>query len=425
MKEILEIFETITRIPHCSKKAEKLARFIEEEALKAGCRVTKDTAGNILAQKGAPRLCLQAHYDMVCVGKAPKIEIIEEKGYLKAKESTLGADNGIGVAMALYFLRRFGDIEALFTADEEVGLLGASALDLEPASNRLLNLDSEEEGKIFIGCAGAVQINARKSLTREPLKEEERLYKITLADLPGGHSGVDIDKNIPNAIKELAALLLPWKIRLVSIEGGEADNAIPRHASAVVATTKKLPSLPEGVKVEKIEKGKMEAMKEGSALLSLLHCFAHGVRSYDTRMRIVRTSINLAMIRTETDELSITLFARSMENEELERIKSETAACFLLRGFTLSYAHPSPAWKPRVTPFAKKVFDAMETELTEASFGAIHAGLECGVIHDRYPRLEAVSIGPNIDYPHSLRERVEIASVERTARIVERLLGML
>ncbi|OQX74875.1 MAG: hypothetical protein B6D59_01015 [Campylobacteraceae bacterium 4484_4] len=425
MREILEYFGKITKIPHCSKNAQKLAAFIKEEARRAGCRVREDDAGNILAQKGDPRLCLQAHYDMVCVGKAPEIEIVEKEGYLSAKESTLGADNGIGVAMALHFLHAHNNLEALFTADEEVGLIGASRLSLMPASKRLLNLDSEEEGEIFIGCAGAVEIYAEKMIQRRPLEASERLYEISVRDLPGGHSGVDIDKNIPNAIKELVALLMPLEIELVSIEGGEADNAIPRHAAAIVASKEELPAKLEGATIRELQKDKRGVMREGKKLLSMLHCFAHGVRAYDTKMEIVLTSINLAMIRTKEESLEVTLFPRSMENLLLERIRSETAACFEAQGFELHYAHPSPAWRPEITPFAKEVLEVTKEAFPNASFKAIHAGLECGVIHDRFPHLEAVSIGPNIDNPHSLRERVEIASVERVARIVERLLQRL
>ena len=176
----LDIFKKICTIPHCSHNTSKMRDFIEEFCLKEGCFVEIDTAGNILARKGYPKVCLQAHYDMVCIGKAPDIEVYEEDGFLKAKESSLGADNGIGVAIMLLTASKFDDIELLFTNDEEIGMLGARDIKLTLKSNKILNLDTEEEAKVYIGCAGGVDINISKEFEKSRLKDDNfssRIFK--------------------------------------------------------------------------------------------------------------------------------------------------------------------------------------------------------------------------------------------------------
>ncbi len=426
MEAIKALFEKITQIPHCSGKTERMASFLKSEGARLGCAVQEDGAGNLLLSKGTPKLCLQAHYDMVCVGRAPQVELIEEEGMLRAKESTLGADNGIGVAMALYFLSRHDDLEALFTSDEEIGLVGAMHLELKPHAPRLLNLDSEEEGDIFIGCAGAVEIHTHRAITRRsPTKR--RFFRIEAGPYAGGHSGVDIDKPIPNAIKELAFALEGVACELVLIEGGEADNAIPRRAAAVVACDEvpKISEPSKKIEIREITDEAYEVIEEGEALLSLLRAFAHGVRAYNRTLGIVEDSINLATIQTRQEGVEIVLFARSMENGRLERLKRETAACFKGYGFTLEFKRQMPAWRPEPTPFAELLLKVSRRLFPDASFRAIHAGLECGVIQDRIPGIQSASIGPNIYAPHSVQERVELASVYRVARVVEALIEAL
>ncbi len=207
MREIIDIFKNISKIPHCSFKTDKFKDFLIKEGKNALANVSTDKFGNILFKKGSSKIALQAHYDMVCIGRAPDIEIIEEDGFLKAVDSSLGADNGIGVAMGLYFLKKYKNIEVLLTSDEEVGLIGAQNLELSLESKNLLNLDSEEEGDIFVGCAGGVDIFAKKEIEFEKIDKKYSFFKISIKNLPGGHSGVDIDKGIKNAIKELAYLL--------------------------------------------------------------------------------------------------------------------------------------------------------------------------------------------------------------------------
>ncbi len=422
MKEIVDIFKKIAKIPHCSFHAEKLRDFLIEEAKKSGCDVKTDKFGNIVAKKGFPKISLQAHYDMVCIGRAPDIEVVEENGFLKAVDSSLGADNGIGIAMILYFLKKYENIEALFTSDEEVGMIGAENLELFLESKNLLNLDSEEEGEIFIGCAGGVDLYATKSLEFEEFKENRKFYKISTKNLPGGHSGVDIDKNIPSAIKELAFYLNGINdLKIVKIEGGEALNSIPVNAYAVICADT-LPKAGEFIEVEELDEKFDSYIKDSKNIVNLICSFAQGIRSWDREFDIPKTSINLGKIYMKERTLHLELFARSMENGELDRIKKETI-CFLDSfGFTTKSDHQFPAWMPKVSDFSKKVLEISKRYFNKAGFKAIHAGLECGILKDKFKDISVVSIGPNIYFPHSVKEKCEIESVFRVAKVVDELI---
>ncbi len=424
MREIIEIFKEITKIPRCSFHAEKMKEFIVKEAEKAGCEVKTDKSGNVSAKKGSPKICLQSHYDMVCIGDAPNIEVIEKEGVLKAKNGSLGADNGIGVAMALYFLRKFDNIEALFTSDEEVGLIGAVNLELKIESENLLNLDSEEEGYIFIGCAGGVDIYGEKRLEREslPRNESVNLYRVEVEGLPGGHSGVDIDKDIKNAVKELFLYLKDLRnVKIFDVKGGEALNSIPKSAYALVSFEGEFKER-ENIKVSKVSENRREYIKDSDVLIKAVCSFAQGVRSYDKEFKIPKTSINLGEIFIEGDKLKLSFFARSMNNEDLKNIKEETI-CFLKAfSFETRSEHEFPAWKPRINDFSLKVKEAFERYFDKVEFKAIHAGLECGIIQDKFQGLKTVSVGPDIRFPHSEKEECEIESVYKVSEALDYLI---
>ena len=424
MREVIEIFKEITKIPHCSYHTEKMKEFIIKEARKAGCEVKADKSGNVSAKKGSPKICLQSHYDMVCVGKAPDIEVIEKDGVLRAKNGSLGADNGIGVAMALYFLKKFDNIEALFTSDEEVGLIGAVNLELKIESENLLNLDSEEEGYIFIGCAGGADIYGEKKIERNGFEKKKDLdfYKVEVVGLPGGHSGIDIDKDIKNAIKELFIYLKDLNnVKIVDIKGGEALNSIPKSAYALVSFEGEFKEK-ENIKVSKISKSYDTYLKDSDVLIKAFCSFAQGVRSYDKEFDVPKTSINLGEIFIEGDRLKVSFFARSMNNEDLERIKKETI-CFLEAfSFDVETKHEFPAWKPQINDFSLKVKKVFERYFDKVEFKAIHAGLECGIIQDKFKGLKTVSVGPNIRFPHSEREECEIESVYRVSKALDYLI---
>ena len=421
--DTIEIFKEICKIPHCSHDTFALRDFIERFCLDSGCFVEIDTAGNILARKGEPSICLQSHYDMVCIGDVPPVEVFEEDGYLKAKNSSLGADNGIGVAMMLSFAKKAANIELLFTNDEEVGLIGANNLSLKVKSKKILNLDTEEFGKVYIGCAGGVDLKATGSFNRIDLRDED-IYTITLGGLPGGHSGVDIDKNIPNAIKKMALFLKKFYPKIISINGGEALNSIPKSIEIVVAVSKGA-TLPKDslIKVEKEElSAKNGYFEESEKLIDMLVAFSDGVRGYESRFSIPSKSVNLSKIQTINDTIAIDIFPRANSNEELEELKDELESFFRLCGFNVEFSHQYPGWKPVVNEFSKEVLEVYKEFDKNVSFVAIHAGLECGVLLERLGDEKLIaSIGPNIYNPHSVNEKCEIESVEKIEKIVQKL----
>ncbi len=417
IEKVLRLFEEITKIPHCSGNYEELKNFLVKFAEDRGCSVEMDSADNILVSVGERKICLQAHYDMVCVGKAPNIEIVIEDGWMSAKESSLGADNGIAAAMMLSLIDEGVEAEYLFTADEEIGLVGAKALELKPKSKKLLNLDYETEGIVCIGCAGGADIVGEIALDR--VEAEGKCYEVSVSGLPGGHSGVDIDKDIPSAIKLLAEYLQRWGIdALVSFDGGERRNSIPVNARAVVYASKP-PIYDDMVKVREIE-DKPEALEDGLKILEYINNFKHGVREFDEKLGIPYTSINLAIVSCDDKGVvKLALSARAMDNEALHTLCDETVEEMKSIGFETSLEDEYPAWKPAESDFADKVCQIVSEEFGNCKREAIHAGLECGILTEKLPYMTAVSIGPTIENPHSVRERVNIKSVEDTYKAVK------
>ncbi|MDR2081127.1 MAG: M20/M25/M40 family metallo-hydrolase [Campylobacteraceae bacterium] len=416
----IEIFKSFAKIPRCSFDALKMRDFIASFAAAQGYTVKIDKADNILCVKQKPLICLQSHYDMVCLGDAPNVEIYEKDGWLRAANSTLGADNGIGAAIMMYMMERHDNIECLFTSDEEVGLIGANNLEHQITAPYLLNLDSEEEGAIVVGCAGGVDIIAEKPTQKKAAKKGFMAYEISIKDLQGGHSGVDIDKNIPNAIKVLAQEL--HGVQLVSINGGERINSIPKSASAVIYAPKDfiLKNRNSGIKETAAEGGVLVHSKE---IISMLQNFHQGVRSFDNKLKIPHESINLSTIQTRDNKIKVEFFARAMEKKSLENLCDETEKFLKSFGFEVKIEGFSTPWRPNITPFAKRVQKVMQKFFKNIEFKAMHAGLECGIFENIKPSLETASIGPNIRFPHSFGECCERASIERLQAILEELIA--
>jgi len=419
----LDIFKKICKIPHCSHNTYKLRDFIEEFCIKEGCLVEIDTAGNILARKGYPQVCLQSHYDMVCMGKAPDIEVYEEEGYLKAKDSSLGADNGIGIAIMLLMATKCDDIELLFTNDEEVGMIGARGIELQVKSNKILNLDTEEEAKVFIGCAGGVDMDAKKTFQRKKLNDAH-IYGVSVSNLPGGHSGVDIDKQIPNAIKKLGFYLGKFYPDIISISGGEAINSIPKNAQSFIALDREItPPFEEGVKVEKVVLEDGEYFKDSKMIIDMICGFANGVRDYDKKLCIPTKSVNLSKIQTINDTIVLNIFPRANDDILLNEIKKELSSFFANLDFDIEFSNQYNGWKPEINDFTKEVYEACKEEFGEVSYAAIHAGLECGVLLEKLGKDKLIaSIGPNIYSPHSVNEKCEIDSIFKIEKIVKKVL---
>ena len=419
MHEIIKYFEQLTKIPHCSHKTKALETFLVNFATQRGYDTQIDNIGNILISKNDAKICLQAHYDMVCVGKAPQIDTQIVDGWMRAKDSTLGSDNGIGVAMMMALMDEGRACEFLFTNDEEVGLIGANGLNFELKSQYMLNLDSEDEGEVYIGCAGGVDIFAEKTYMHDLC--EKQFYEISISNLPGGHSGVQIDENIPNAIKLFAQYCQDKDIKITTIKAGERINSIPANLKAIVASDEILP-ICENINIEKITK-KYETIKNSKDLIYLLCSFSHGVIKMNETLGIPDQSINLAQLSLENGICKISTSARAMDNHDLSKIEKNTRDFFHKFGFDVKSEGKYPAWKPEVNIFSKIVAKEVEKIFNHVSYKAIHAGLECAVISNLYPNIKIASIGPNILSPHSIGECVEIASVLKVYEVVKNVIN--
>ncbi len=420
MSQIIEHFKTLTQIPHCSKEADKLLDFLVSFAKERNYSVEVDDIKNIFISKGSSRLCLQAHYDMVCMGKAPQIETYEEDGWMKAKDSSLGADNGMAIAMMMQLMDEGKELEFLLTSDEEIGLIGANEVAFDLKSKYMLNLDSEDEAEVYIGCAGGADITAGKTDTY--LEGKGDCYEVAVKGLVGGHSGVDIDKGIPSAIKVLGEYLFDNNItQLASIYAGERRNSIPANAVAIVRSEVPLSNSGD-VKVRKLNE-KPSVLSEGQKIIALIHSFKHGVRAENQELGIPDVSINLAIINAdEKGGVAIETSARAMDIKSLEILTIETVKFFENYGFQVSVEDKYPAWKPDVSDFTNLVSEEMKVGFGKTKMMAIHAGLECGVIAEKYPQIKFASIGPTIRYPHSTREKVKLDSVEKTFEVLQRII---
>ena len=420
MSSIIEHFQTLTQIPHCSKLADRLLEFLVSFSKERGYEVEVDNVKNILISKGTPTLCLQAHYDMVCMGKAPALETYVEDGWMKAKDASLGADNGMAIAMMMQLMDEGKELEFLLTSDEEIGLIGANEVAFDLKSQYMLNLDSEDEAEVYIGCAGGVDITASKQDCY--IDGMGSCYEVSVKGLPGGHSGVDIDKGIPSAIKVLGEYLKEHDVtQLASMFAGERRNSIPANAVAIVRTESRLVNT-DLVQVRELTE-RPKVLSKGKEAIAMIHTFKHGVHAQNEEFGIPDVSINLAIITAdEKGGLLIETSARAMDAGKLENISKVTLEFFNSYGFEVKLEDKYPAWKPDVSEFTNLVSNEMKDVFGKTKMMAIHAGLECGVIAEKYPDMKFASIGPTIRYPHSTREMVDLESVERTFKVLKKIL---
>jgi len=452
-------FDEILTIPRGSKNEDRMREYVIAVAKRHGLRHREDAAGNVVVRKPgapgheeAPIIVLQAHLDMVNE-KNSDIEHDFERdpiqprladGYLRAEGTTLGSDNGIGVAAMLALLEddetAHGPLELLFTIDEETGLTGAAELGDDMLEGRLLlNLDSEDEGELTIGCAGGMNTHLYLPL-REEAGADGVGHEIRVAGLKGGHSGVDIHLQRGNAIKLLARALyavsreLPF--RLVRLEGGNAHNAIPREASATVLVPgdgasngfasrleRELESIREELRPEDpgmaCEIG--EASASGGAwdtattgrALELITALPHGVMAMSNDIPgLVETSTNFAVVGRAGDRMEILLSSRSSVASALLALRQRIGAIAALAGAAAEEEGGYAAWQPDVNSRLLTIVKAVYAEIVgEPKVGAIHAGLECGIIGEKYEGMDMISFGPQIEFPHSPDERVRIDSV--------------
>lgn len=454
-------FEEITKHPRPSKNEKKVVEYVLSVVKNLGLEYKQDSFGNILVKKPATKgkenlktVCLQGHLDMVCeknrdvqhdFDKDP-IQIYVDGDWVKAKGTTLGADNGIGVAAALAIMEsndiEHGPLEFLFTLDEETGLTGATNLSQDFLNaDILLNLDSEEEGSFYIGCSGGKDTEGRFTYIKDKVPSQSLAYKISVTGLKGGHSGLDIHLGRGNAIKILTRLL--WNLqnnldlRISRIEGGSKRNAIPREAFAeVVISNSKEKEFTDYVnkftEIVKFELGTVEPNLKISfdkinlpefvidkptqfRLLNTLYALPHGVMKMNADLPdLVETSTNLATINFN-DEIVIGTSQRSSVETEKEDIVSVNRAIFLLANAQVKHGDGYPGWKPdinsEILKEMKKVYYNLYNKEPEVK--AIHAGLECGIIKEKYPSMDMISFGPTILGAHSPDERVQISTVEK------------
>ncbi len=460
---LFNYFEDICQVPRPSKKEEKIRRFLLNFSQKYKLASKTDKAGNVLISKpaspgkeNAPGLILQTHMDMVCEKNKDKafnfetdpIEPLINNGWVKANGTTLGADCGIGIAAQLAVLSSneisHGPIECLITVDEESGLTGAFAL--EPGfltGSLLLNLDSEDEGEIFIGCAGGIDTLSTFTFQKERVPENSQAVKLSVLGLKGGHSGDDIHKNRGNAVKILNRFL--WKatkdlpIHLTDFDGGNLRNAIAREASAIVVLpqhrTEELFASFEKFTAElkfefkKNEPGLILKAKKVSPpkfvidditqknVLNSLYACPHGVLEMSTRMDgMVETSTNLASVKFENNNKIIVTTSQRSELESRKYYAAEMVrAVFHLAGADVSHSDGYPGWTPNPESKILEITVASYRKLfgKEPVVRSIHAGLECGLFLEKYPKLDMVSIGPTIKGAHSPDERLNIDSTEK------------
>lgn len=462
--KVFYYFNEITKIPHPSKKEERISEWLEKTGKEMGLATKRDKVGNVLISKPATPgkenvtpVIFQAHMDMVCEKNnetdfdfdKDAIQTYVDGEWLKAKGTTLGADDGIGVAMALAILDdkelQHGPIECLFTIDEETGLTGANAL--EPGfmtGKMLINLDSEDEGQFFIGCAGGIDTVATMECDYEKVAElddEFNFFKITVKGLQGGHSGDDINKGRGNAVKLLTRILwnayCDYGLRIVDIQAGNLRNAIAREGFAVVAVpSENVESMEAYIKeidatykkeLYKTDAGVMVCMENADAVESVLEetfqidlvnalmVCPHGVEEMSQDIPgFVETSTNLASVKKMDDKIVITTSQRSSVESRKQAMADKVATTFWMVGADVQSGDGYPGWTPNPDSEVLRVLvEAYKNKFNkEPQVLAIHAGLECGLFSEKYPGLDMVSIGPTMRGVHSPDEKLEIKTVQ-------------
>jgi dipeptidase D len=458
---VWKYFAAISRIPRCSKNERAVSNYVLQTAKQLGLEAEQDAVFNVVARKpaspgreAAPPVCLQGHLDMVGEKNKGKvhdfskdpIELVRKGDVMMANGTTLGADNGIAVATNLAIMEdrslEHGPLEFLFTIDEETGLTGANSLAPDWLRSRtLLNLDSEEEGALYVGCSGGRDTTGTWTPAVDPAPAGSTAVRVKVGGLKGGHSGLEIDKGRGNAIKILNRVIMRLSAvggRLSTIDGGNKRNAIPREAEAIVfvpkartneaiaiveemsATVKAElatvePDLTVSLEPAKgIRRGKVLKRALQKKLTQTIAALPHGVIRMSADIPgLVETSTNLAVITTAKKAISIATSQRSSVASEIVEITNSVRAGFELGGAAVTGSDGYPGWKPNldsaILALAKSTYRSLYGRDPEVK--AVHAGLECGIIGEKYPGMDMVSFGPTLDAVHSPDEKLYIDSV--------------
>ena len=465
-KKLWQIFDTICSIPHPSKHEQKISLWIQTWATEQGLSVKEDAVGNLIIKKPATDglenkkgVILQAHMDMVPQKNADKAHdfltdpikpyiITEADGdWVTAEGTTLGADNGIGLSSALAVLASddiaHGPLEVLVTIDEEAGMTGAFGLEAGWLDGELLiNTDSEQEGEIYMGCAGGIDGEATFAIKYEDVTDEVESFNLSISGLKGGHSGVDIHTGRANANKLLVRFLLDASqaldIRLTELNGGSLRNAIPREADAsFVIDRAKVPALKEKlseylatinqslgaietdiemllISPETFDECWTSATQH--TILRALNACPNGVlRMSDDIEGIVETSLNLGVMRSKGNKFVAMTLIRSLHDDGRQEAQTMVQSVFELAGANIAFSGAYPGWKPdtnsALMQTVRNTYQSLFNKVPEIM--VIHAGLECGLFKTAYPNWDMVSFGPTIKFPHSPDEKVQIATVEQ------------
>ncbi len=476
-KLVWKYFYELSAQPRESKHEEKALEWLKEWAKDNNLECSQDSTGNILIEvaasdgfESAPSICLQAHVDMVCE-KTPQsshnfrtdpLKLREVDGWLMATDTTLGADDGIGVALALAAATdsecSHPKLELLFTVDEETGLTGANGIESDFfKSRKLINLDSEDD-YLIIGCAGGQECELALDIEPQPIGDAYRAFEITVSGLKGGHSGTDINSNRANAIKLLAKTLHILdghgvEFLLSSINGGSARNAIPRDANAVILMKEtfadaaqkvvqelsvtfenEFASSDKDIKLEFASKDssglKAVSGRDYQKIIETLLAIPHGPTQFCKDFTgVVQTSNNLATIRTdiESNIVQICTLQRSCDMKELDKISNLVASIGELVGARVDISGRYPSWQPSKESALLKKCKEVYRDLhgKDAQVVIIHAGLECGLIGDKFEGIDMISFGPIIHDAHSPQEKLNIKSVEDNWQFLKKLLESL
>lgn len=455
-------FADLNAVPRPSKKEERVITFIKDFGVGLNLETIEDEVGNVIIKKPATpgmedrkAVVLQSHLDMVHQKNTDTdfdfltqgIQMYVDGDWVKAKGTTLGADNGLGVATIMAVLQSTDiphpALEALFTVDEETGMTGA--MGLQPGLLKgeiLLNLDTEEDDEIGVGCAGGIDITATRSYSEEPRPQSTVAYDLSVNGLQGGHSGMDIHKGFGNANKLMSRLLYDgfdrYGLRISKIEGGSLRNAIPRESRAVVvvdavhkdafesaiehlisAIGKEFDSIEPELKIVLNPSDLPEAVMElgvQQPLLKALRAAHNGVYRMSPDIEdLVETSNNLARVLIENGQIHIGCLTRSSVNSSKMDLAQTLKATFELAGCAVEFSGDYPGWTPNMKASILKVLKDLYVQLngSEPHVAACHAGLECGILGTHYPNMEMISFGPNIKGAHSPDERAQISSVQK------------
>ena len=460
---VWEIFDAITQVPRPSKKEEKIRAYLLDFAHKHNLEVATDAIGNVVmtvpatpGYENAPTVILQAHMDMVCEKNSDvnidfendPIETYIDGEWVRARGTTLGADNGIGMAAAMAVLispeAKHGRLQALFTVDEETGLTGANNLDGNLIDGDiLLNLDSEDDAQIFIGCAGGIDTTARFTYTTQPAPQDYYYATLSIKGLNGGHSGGDIHLGRGNANKILSRFvwnaMKKYDVKLAAIDGGNLHNAIPREAMAVIGVPMKdkeslrvdfnchIATIEEELRgVDTLTGSNMQTADVPATciddttarnLITALYAAPHGVIAMSRELPgLVQTSTNLASVKIrENNTIVVATSQRSSVESEKYDIAHRVESVFTLAGAVATHGDGYPGWKPNMQSAIKDIAVKAYEELYNVTpeILAIHAGLECGLFLTKYPHLDMISFGPTLRDVHSPDERMHIPAVEK------------